>query len=413
LDPPHDRYLHTFLRTDKIALKKVGGGHNQLIKPWITSWFLGAPKNSIVMNEVVAAMDLMWRTSHRYDYFWFHELNAKLIHDDPSFATMIDADTLPIADPSHCLPSYRAPLAHRPSGMGRLVLDAPMYKRCNLNATMKKFGPGGTVQLRTASVADVQLGKAALSKANGPPKFLHLMRIPKAASSTFSAFVRKQMGAACPGPDGHCCKFPGSPKGACNETRLCAAIIGCSGHTPHISQVGQQETPSVMMLRNPLTRYISAFGFPGHHTTGATFEEHLRLPEWDNVVTKMLLDRNERSIVHIDEAIFKSAVNTMKTFTFVGILEDLEASFIRYCDKIYCAHPDFRPEHERDSHGTVVPPKWDNRLKNLFEKTNKWDLQLYKVALKWVNTTLDSRPALSRNNKVTDSLAGTSHPPPS
>ena len=256
-----------------------------------------------------------------------------------------------------------------------------MYKRVNQDATMEKFGPNATAKLETATVATVELDKPALSNTNGPPDSLYLMRIPKAGSSSFSAFVRKQMGAACPGPDGHCCKFPGSPRGTCNETRVCAAITGCSGHIPHIALVGLYGTPSVMMLRNPLTRYVSAFGYPGHHTNRVTFKEHLRLPQWDNVVTKMLLGHRENSNVQIDLALFENAVNTMKKFSFVGILEDLERSYIRYCQEVYCAHPDFRPAKSRDSHGTPPPPKWDNDLKSLFEKTNRWDIQLYRIAL--------------------------------
>ena len=147
-------------------------------------------------------------------------------------------------------------------------------------------------------------------------------------SSTFSAFLRKQMRCE---PEGHCCHQPGIPRGSCDATRKCSRIPLCIGHHPLQKEdydlAGNSSVvPIVTQVREPWSRYLSAFRYPTHHTPGVSLSEHLRIQRWDNVFTKLLLgfQAYEPPGVNITEAMFAVAKQNLESITFVGILEDQE-----------------------------------------------------------------------------------------
>ena len=97
---------------------------------------------------------------------------------------------------------------------------------------------------------------------------LHLIRIPKASSTALSTVARRLVGCDPPGP---CCKFPGDPVGSCPDKRLfdCekqGKVIGCIHHKPFIRFLyTHPDTPTITMLRNPISRSVSAFSHGGIH----------------------------------------------------------------------------------------------------------------------------------------------------
>jgi hypothetical protein len=96
---------------------------------------------------------------------------------------------------------------------------------------------------------------------------IHLMRIPKAASTSLSTLARSVVGCEPPGP---CCKWPGDPIGSCPNHRLfdCQIerkVIGCTGHDPQYSSLQSSKIPSITIIREPIARSVSAFFYPNHH----------------------------------------------------------------------------------------------------------------------------------------------------
>src|SRR5688572_12376500 len=76
---------------------------------------------------------------------------------------------------------------------------------------------------------------------------VHLIRIPKASSSSLSAIARRMVGCTPPGP---CCLFPGDPKGSCPSKELIACeyhkkVIGCTNHLPNIKYLEVKTIPSI------------------------------------------------------------------------------------------------------------------------------------------------------------------------
>jgi Sulfotransferase family len=182
------------------------------------------------------------------------------------------------------------------------------------------------------------------------PAEIRLLRIPKAGSSSFSAFLRLQYQCTIP--------FTDHPPGDCTKKNSvsCPALRGCYGHgrpprdlprdrprsisrfyatedeimsryrelihrnqtdlvvsnddirrrnamddfddkkyAKWLSKLANQTRSPVLvtMIRNPVDRYISAYYYPGHHGRGTeNISDHVRLfPEWNNIITNFLAGR--------------------------------------------------------------------------------------------------------------------------
>ena len=211
-------------------------------------------------------------------------------------------------------------------------------------------------------------------RARMPWPVMHLVRIPKCASSSFSSFLRKQAGCE---PEGHCCAFPGDPAGSCSETRTCQSIIGCSGHGLRPERLHDPTIPSVTVLREPKSRYLSAFTYPGHHSPGVNLSTHLAMPRWDNVMIKALLGYERGDLLLIDEGLFEIAKRNLEHFAFVGLVEEMDATFRRFCAAFPCPHPHFRPAQERRQPLSNRQHHMSPSDHAAFEASNKWDLRLY------------------------------------
>lgn len=94
---------------------------------------------------------------------------------------------------------------------------------------------------------------------------VHLMRVPKASSTSLSIIARRLVNC---NPYGPCCKYPGDPPGSCPSKNLFQCqetrqVIGCTHHYPHINFLNDKNIFSLTILRNPYDRAISAFFYPG------------------------------------------------------------------------------------------------------------------------------------------------------
>lgn len=172
---------------------------------------------------------------------------------------------------------------------------------------------------------------------------VHIIRVPKASSSSLSAIARRAVGCTPPGP---CCRYPGEPKGSCPTKELSKCqdtkrVIGCTDHFPLIWYLFEPRVPSISMMRNPFSRSISAFFYPGiHHNSDCTsdtdtcFVEYTRNVRWQNVVVKMLtgshaysptLSCERNSTCHSS---LQLALQNLPFFTFMGVSELWEISLL-------------------------------------------------------------------------------------
>lgn len=186
---------------------------------------------------------------------------------------------------------------------------------------------------------------------------IHIMRIPKASSSSMSAIARRAVGCGPPGP---CCRYPGEPKGSCPSKEMVKCqeakkVIGCTDHFPLIWYLFEQRVPTITMLRNPFARSLSGFFYPGiHHNSDCTdkiddcFVEYLRDTRWQSVVVKMFtgsyayapaLTCESNTTCHHS---LQLAVNNLPYFAFVGVAEMWELSLLVLHQKLPTLMPNLQ-----------------------------------------------------------------------
>jgi hypothetical protein len=99
-------------------------------------------------------------------------------------------------------------------------------------------------------------------------KQVHLLRIPKASSTSMSIVARRIAGCY---PRGPCCKYPGDPPGSCPSKELFKCelqqkVIGCTHHKANYHALMDPKVLSITIMRDPVTRAISSFIYGGIHS---------------------------------------------------------------------------------------------------------------------------------------------------
>ena len=178
------------------------------------------------------------------------------------------------------------------------------------------------------------------------PNPLQLLRIPKAGSSSFSAFLRLQYN----------CTSEQHPPGDCTRqnARACPAVQGCTNHRPPPRDAS---LTYATVLRNPDTRYISAYYYQGHH--GEMNQDNITLhtlwyPEFDNTQTNYLSGRPigtwqmrrppvrtapPQSPLPPDPTRLHDALWMLQHATFVGLVEYWNDSLLLFCRLYHCTQP--------------------------------------------------------------------------
>ena len=242
------------------------------------------------------------------------------------------------------------------------------------------------------------------------PFKLHLLRIPKAGSSSLSVVVRRLAGCF---PAGPCCRYPGNPKGSCSAPQhspsqlACDKVIGCMGHNPH-AEILFHPTDTILTIstiREPIARALSAFSYHPPHTncilgnctnTSGHLIDFMHSPRYQNVAVKMLTGdhpyrSNATCRVNCHNSLRK-AIRNMETIAFMGVSELWPISMLLLHIKLpyftvdssdfdpYSFDSRDRREHAGIEYETFVTTA---RLvhKTSLELQNRLDIELYKVAL--------------------------------
>ena len=188
------------------------------------------------------------------------------------------------------------------------------------------------------------------------PTQIHLIRIPKAGSSSLSVVARRMVGCNPPGP---CCRWPGTPHGSCPSKELFACqlegrVLGCTHHYPENEALLNTSIPSISILRHPIARSISGFIYPGiHHNSGCKgtvddcLIEYLTNPKWTNIVVKMLTGEyaysNAPTCKYTSDCAnsMQLAMDNLQRIAFVGVVEMWELSLALFHRKFPWLHPNF------------------------------------------------------------------------
>jgi hypothetical protein len=272
-----------------------------------------------------------------------------------------------------------------------------------------------------------------------PLQSLHLIRVPKAASSSLSQLARRMAGCDPPGP---CCKYPGEPKGSCPRKELFACsseaggpIVGCTSHKHNYQQLLNSSVPSISMMREPISRSVSAYYYPGvHHNSNCLrgrgthkrcFSQYVKSTKWSNVVVKLLSGADAYApTATCSEATpgwrgrcahtLETALANLRRLSFMGVAEMWELSVLLLYEQFPQLEPlrgDFllqsrsRPgaqgETERDAARMTVPPRdlsyaefkeraeSDSAVRKALFQQNEYDVALYRHVVMDLRRRLD------------------------
>ena len=198
------------------------------------------------------------------------------------------------------------------------------------------------IQDISALIFNLTLNECGVAK-ESPLERIHILRIPKASSTALSVVARRFVGCF---PAGPCCKYPGDPPGSCPNPDFFACqkerrVIGCTNHYPMHGTLDDSSIVSISIMREPVSRSISAFFYPGdHHNSNCTldvdlcFQAYLQNPRWNNVVVKMLTGQYAYST--LPTCRFKSecdhslelAVQNLNKVVVMGVTEMWELSLM-------------------------------------------------------------------------------------
>lgn len=244
-------------------------------------------------------------------------------------------------------------------------------------------------------------------------QIIHLLRIPKAASSSLSIVARRGVGCV---PRGPCCIYPGNPPGSCPSRQFynCSSkVIGCVEHNANYLSLLNTSIHTISLMRQPNTRAISGY-FYGKasrnniHTNADCpstlddcFLQYTKDDRYRNVVVKLLtgVDAYSRNVKTCPKKkdcnnSLELALDNMKHVNAFGITEMWELSILLLHLKIPGIPPlfdDFNLVNEQSELGmrvnkdrvykafqTYATSKYIDEL----QRQNSLDLVLYKHVVK-------------------------------
>jgi hypothetical protein len=179
---------------------------------------------------------------------------------------------------------------------------------------------------------------------------VHLIRVPKASSSSVSMLARRLAGCNPPGP---CCRWPGEPPGSCPAKGLyeCAAnqrVIGCIHHFPNYGYLLNKDVFSMTMLRDPVSRAMSAYNYSTIHYNShchpkgshSCVYNYVHSNAFSNIAVKLFsghysyTDMPTCRYKKDCKASLEQAIENIPHFDFLGISELWQISLLLYHQRL-------------------------------------------------------------------------------
>lgn len=185
-------------------------------------------------------------------------------------------------------------------------------------------------------------------------------------------------------------RFPGEPKGTCPSKELYSCqvplnkVIGCTNHHPNYGTLMTMDIPTISIMREPYSRSISAFFYPGiHHNSNCKvsqkqcYLQYTSNLKWQNIGVKLLTGLYAYSNVNICQYIKDcrhslelALLNLDRYIYFMGIAEMWELSILILHHKF----PKFTPQLSDfllSGNNNNSTNRYDNTSGILFDDYNK------------------------------------------
>ena len=202
---------------------------------------------------------------------------------------------------------------------------------------------------------------------------------------------------------------------------VCQNIHGCTNHIPRIDKWLAKRLPSVTIMRDPRTRFVSAWHYRCHHPnydcfgvrkefkaarSGGgkkySFDDYCAMPEYRNIMTKMLVKDKfpYGDYGPLGDADLREATRRLDLFAFVGLNEMYDTSMVLLADALQLPLEASDFDKERTSNRPDAYRAFTKMLKTNvtlqaeIEEANRLDIGVYEHGRGLFCESLRTSPAL-------------------
>lgn len=233
---------------------------------------------------------------------------------------------------------------------------------------------------------------------------MHFIHVPKCGGTSMTSVLRKIACEIDRSRNHDCCTNPGF----CDwhAHRRCLSIKGCTNHFPQRSFI-YKPYPSITLLRDPVSRSLSAFFYHGHSPNNDYFQvrpyfkdiregklpkvqypEYIEMTEYTNIMTRMFgADSFPYKNITITQSIFDKAIDALDNIYFIGVQEVYDISIELLLLELNMSHLNIVAEKERDQSVSKSVKRdkssilSDKQLMMKAKEMNSYDVDLYQVGL--------------------------------
>jgi len=178
--------------------------------------------------------------------------------------------------------------------------------------------------------------------------------------------------------------------------------VAFSSHTMNgpLPKIEGTEIISIMMLRNPIKRIISAYKFERMQNANTWGSQLARQLSFEEYVVTRLKESNDNQCRNFqtdrlatlrpgEESSIRRAMSALDDITLIGIVEHFDKSLEKIALKIRETFPDYDYESTHSNKSKLFDFELSPALDQLLEECNKADLRLWKFAKKQFNQQED------------------------